>query len=103
MGRSAWNELVLQSQQGNSDGIYSKDSQCSQPNVHGREGYTLAIQPNGKTIHENIDFEQSYLNGMSIRGQVYKDTKIDLVHFTKPFMKKLDNPFTLDNVEEDRD
>ncbi|KAK4347417.1 hypothetical protein RND71_033756 [Anisodus tanguticus] len=81
MGKSAWNELVLQSQQG------SSVSRRTHFMLHSKQGHSQF--PSRRNGHAK--YEQSYLNGMyaRARGQVYKDTKINPVDFTEPFMKKL--------------
>ncbi|KAJ8545268.1 hypothetical protein K7X08_017851 [Anisodus acutangulus] len=95
MGKSAWNELVLQSQQG------SSVSRRTHFMLHSKQGHSQF--PSKRMGHAILGtkYEQLYLNGMYARGQVYKDTKINPVDFTEPFMKKLDKPFIFDNVEED--
>lgn len=43
------------------------------------------------------------LEGSHSRGQVYTNRELDPVDFTKPLLKKLENPFTFGNVEVDVD
>ncbi|XP_049344268.1 uncharacterized protein LOC125808639 [Solanum verrucosum] len=87
--------------------------------VHGREGYVLAIQRSGFPVSRTTHFKLNSKQGQSqfasrsndhaifrstieeshSRNQVYKDKELNLVGFTKPLIKKLDKPFIFENVE----
>ncbi|XP_049410534.1 uncharacterized protein LOC125873706 [Solanum stenotomum] len=91
--------------------------------VHGREGYGLAIQRSGypvsRTTHFKLNSKQGHsqfasrANGQAIfrsmieeshsRGQVNKNKELNLVGFTKPLIKDLDRPFIFENIEADED
>ncbi|CAN4081950.1 unnamed protein product [Withania somnifera] len=89
--------------------------------IHCREGYTLKIQRNGPPVSMKTRFKFDSKQGHSqipsrrnnhaifsskfeqIRGQVNKVMEIDPIDFTEPLIKKLDKPFTFDNVGEDED
>ncbi|XP_049344269.1 uncharacterized protein LOC125808640 [Solanum verrucosum] len=91
--------------------------------VHGREGYVLAVQrsdyPVSRTTPFKLNSKQGHsqiasrANGHAIfrsmmeeshsRGQVYKDKELNLVGFTMPLIKKLNKPFIFENVEVDED